>query len=214
MPTAPLKPRRWLGRIAWLLVFVCALLLVGYVFRTPLLTRLAKSWVVDESVAHADAIIVLGGRPDLRPIEAARLYHAGVAPRILYMDVKLTLAAEKGQSLSEREITRRVLLSNDVPKTAMVAVGYRVTSTYDESRAVRAWLETNAAKSILISTDLFHTRRAKWIFSKQLKGTGVEVHASAIALNEYGASDWWQHKEGLITFPREFVKSIYYWCAY
>jgi uncharacterized SAM-binding protein YcdF (DUF218 family) len=214
MPPPPFKPCRRLRRIAWLLTIACTLLLVCYVFRAPLLTGVAKAWVVDEPFAHADAIVVLGGRPDLRPFEAARLYHAGVAPRILYMDVKLNPASEQGIISSEREITRRVLLSNNVPEAAIVAVGDGVATTYDESRAVRAWLATNSAKSILIATDLSHTRRARWIFRKELQGTGIQVHIHAINPQEYGMTNWWKHEEGLIAFQNELLKSLYYHLKY
>jgi uncharacterized SAM-binding protein YcdF (DUF218 family) len=127
--------------LAWFLAVACALLLACYVFRAPLLTGLAEAWVVDEPGAHADAIVVLGGKPELRPVEAARLYHSGAALRILYMDVKVGPAVEQGLMLSEREFTRRVLLNKGVPETAITAVGARVASTYDESLAVRVHLD-------------------------------------------------------------------------
>jgi uncharacterized SAM-binding protein YcdF (DUF218 family) len=95
-----------------------------------------------------------------------------------------------------------------------VAVGDGVATTYDESRAVRAWLATNNAKSILIVTDLSHTRRAKWIFSKELKGTGVQVYVHAIRPSEYALTNWWQHEEGVIAFQNEFLKDIYYHFKY
>ena len=89
-----------------------------------------------------------------------------------------------------------------------------LASTYDEARAVRAWLATNSAKSILIATDLSHTRRARWIFQKELEGTGVQVRVHAIQPKEYGLTNWWQHEEGLIAFQNEFIKSLYYHLKY
>jgi len=210
-----MSPRRSLRRLAWFLAFACALLLGCYVFRAPLLTGVAEAWVVNDPATNADAIVVLGGKPELRPFEAARLYHAGVAPRIIYMDVKLNPATEQGLMPSEREITRRVLLGNHVPETAMVAVGDGVATTYDESRAVRGWLATNdSAKTILIATDLSHTRRARWIFRKELEGTGVQVHVHAIQPQEYGLTNWWKHEEGVIAFQNEWLKFAYYWLKY
>jgi uncharacterized SAM-binding protein YcdF (DUF218 family) len=158
--------------------------------------------------------VVLGGKPELRAIEAARLYRQGIAPQIVYMDVKLCPAAELGIIPSERDQTRRLLLSNNIPETAMAVVGHQVATTYDESLAVRAWLATNSAKSILIATDLSHTRRARWIFRRELKGTGVQVHVLAIKPKEYGVSDWWRHEEGLIAFQNECIKLTFYWLKY
>ncbi len=197
-------------RLRKILLTLPLLALAAWFLRAPLLTGLAEAWVVDDPVAKADAIVVLGGRPDLRAVEAARLYHQGIAPRILYMDVKLSPSAEIGITLSEREQTRQLLLSNNVPESALIAVGQSVASTYDESRAVWAWIGESGAKSVLIPTDIFHTRRVRWVFRKELKGTGAEVHTRAIQPAEYGVTNWWQYQEGLITFQNEFVKYLFY----
>jgi uncharacterized SAM-binding protein YcdF (DUF218 family) len=196
--------------MAWLLAFGCALLLVCYVFRVPLLTDLAEAWVVNDPVTKADAIVILGGGLENRPFAAAKLFHDGVAPQVLYMDVRLSPAEELGVSLPEKEQTRRILSSNGVPETAMTAIGSGVGSTYDESRAVRAWVEKTGAKSIVIPTDPFHTRRVRWIFARELRDTKTQIHVVAIKPLRYGIEDWWKHEEGLIAFQNEVIKYIYY----
>jgi hypothetical protein len=72
----------------------------------------------------------------------------------------------------------------------------------------------NQAKSVLIPTDLFHTRRVRWLFRKQLNGTGAQVHVHAITPKEYAASNWWRHEEGLIAFDTETLKYLYYRLKY
>jgi uncharacterized SAM-binding protein YcdF (DUF218 family) len=183
---------------------------VTYWNRTFLLTEMAKAWVVNEPVAKADAIVVLGGGVDTRPFAAAKLYHAGVAPLILYMNVKLTPAEKIGIVLPEKEETRRILLSEGVPAGAILAIGTNVASTYDESFAVRAWESRSGAKSMVIVTDVFHTRRARWVFEKQLRGTGVQVDMQGVATLAYGTTNWWKHEEGVIGFQNEVIKYIYY----
>ena len=200
--------------LPWICAFCFLFSVFCFVFRAPLLTGVAKAWVIDEPLQNADAIVVLGGRPDLRPFEAARLYHQGIAPRILYMDVKLSPTAELGLTLSEREMTRRILLSNNVPETALVVIGHRVTSTFDESQAVRDWVTQTGAKSILITTDLFHTRRVRHQFLKVLKGTGVQVHLHAITPPRYGVNSWWRDEKGFLAFQNEVLKSVYYCFAH
>jgi uncharacterized SAM-binding protein YcdF (DUF218 family) len=130
------------------------------------------------------------------------------------MDVKLAPTTKLGITSPEKDLTRQVLLKQEVPDSACITVGHGVASTYDESRAVRAWLVTNHASRIIIPTDLFHTRRVRWLFHKQLKGTGATVTVRAVALTEYTASDWWTHEEGLIAFQNEVVKSVYYHFKY
>jgi uncharacterized SAM-binding protein YcdF (DUF218 family) len=205
---------RWAWRGLWVLAFGGVLAVVVYWNRTFLLTEMAMAWVVNEPVAKADAIVVLGGGVDTRPFAAAKLYHAGVAPLILYMNVKLTPAEKMGIRISEKEETRRIFLSNNIPESAIQALGTNVASTYDESRAVRAWDMRNGVKSIVIVTDVFHTRRARWVFEKQLRGTGVAVHLEGVATLDYGTTNWWKHEDGVVAFQNEVVKYIYYLLAY
>lgn len=170
--------------------------------------------MVDDPVTKADAIVILGGRPDLRAPEAARLYHQGVAPLVLYMDVKLNASEEMGIIPPEREQTHRLLLSNGVPESAMAAIGNAVASTWDESQALAVWAKTNSAKSFLFPTDPFHTRRVRWLFRKTLKGAGTEIHVRAVQPEEYALTNWWCSEYGLIMFQNEFLKSLYYRCRH
>jgi uncharacterized SAM-binding protein YcdF (DUF218 family) len=214
MPPSPLVPRRWLRRIAWLLTIGCTLLLVCYVLRAPLLTGVAQAWVVNEPTPHADAIVILGGGLENRPFAAAKLFHDGVSPIILYMNVRLSPAEEIGVISAEGEATHRILLSKGVPEMAMTMIGSSVSNTYDESRAVEAWLEKSGAKSIIIPTDLFHTRRARWIFNKDLRNNQAEIHVVAVDPRRYEINDWWRHEEGVIAFQNEIIKYAYYRLKY
>ena len=206
-------------RNRWTRCLICLLALAfltlgAYGFRAQLLAGLAKAWVVDEPLTNADAIVILGGCPETRPFAAARLFHDGVAPRILYMNVRVSAAEAIAGLIPEREKTRLLLLSNSVPESAITLIGTNVASTYDESRAVRAWTEQSGARSILIPTDPFHTRRVRWIFNKELQGTGTVIDVVAINAASYRTVDWWKHEEGLIAFQNEFIKYIYYRCKY
>jgi uncharacterized SAM-binding protein YcdF (DUF218 family) len=205
---------RWLRRIAWLFLFNLALLLVGYFFRAPLLTKIGQAWVVNDPLPHADAIVVLGGGLENRPFAAAKLYHDGVAPRILYMNVRPSPAEEIGVTSGEAEVTRRILLSNGVPVNAITLIGTNVGTTFDESKAVEAWLQKSGAKTIVIATDLFHTRRARWIFGKEIKEPQVQINIVAVDTRRYLVNNWWQHEEGVMAFETEFFKYAYYRLKY
>jgi uncharacterized SAM-binding protein YcdF (DUF218 family) len=202
--------RSLVRRLAWVLAALACLVLAAWIFRAPLLTGLADAWVVNDPVAKADAIVILGGGLENRPFAAAKLFHDGIASTILYTDVRLSPAEEMGITLPEKEQTRRILLSNNVPETAMTVIGSHVANTYDESRAVRAWIEKTGAKSIIIPTDPFHTRRVRWVFDKELRGTKTVIHVVAINPVRYRAGDWWRHEEGVIAFQNEVIKYLYY----
>ena len=201
-------------RLAWSLGIVGLLAGAGYVFRAPLLAGLAGAWVVNDPAAKADAIVIPGGAVENRPFAAAKLYHDGVAPMILYMNVRLDPAEELGIYPPEAEQTRRVLLSNNVPATAMAMIGTNIASTYDEACALRDWVEKTGAKTIVVPTSPFHTRRARWIYGKELWGTGAEVHVIPVKPVRYRVREWWKHEEGLIAFQNEVIKYLYYRLEY
>ena len=67
---------------------------------------------------------------------------------------------------------------------------------------------------MLIPTDIFHTRRVRWLFRKQLRHTGVQVLVEAVPVREYQQQDWWRHEQGLVAFQNEVLKSLYYHLKY
>ncbi len=68
--------------------------------------------------------------------------------------------------------------------------------------------------SVIIPTDIFHTRRVRWLFRKQLKSTGAQVTVDAVPVREYTQTNWWRHEQGLVAFQNEVLKSIYYHVKY
>jgi uncharacterized SAM-binding protein YcdF (DUF218 family) len=193
---------------------VVLLSLLCFLFRAPILRGLADAWIVNDPPSHADAIVVLGGGLETRPFAAARLYREGYAPRILVTRPKASPTDEIGLTPREQDIARQVLVREGVPDSAIVGIGEDVQSTHDESLALGAWLRTNHASRVLIPTDVFHTRRVRWAFSKQLKGSGVAVSVEAIPVREYTVADWWRHEQGLVAFQNEVLKMGYYWLKY
>jgi uncharacterized SAM-binding protein YcdF (DUF218 family) len=206
-----LKRFKW--TLAVLLVF-CALLIAGYLCRASLLRGLANDWIVSEPLSRADVIVVLGGGPDTRPFEAARLFHLGLAPRILVMNPRPSPSAQLGLVPTEADLSRAILLAKDVPTGDIYITSDMVTNSYDESIVVRDWAKTNGIGRVIIPTDVFHTRRVRWLYHKELKGTGIQVEIEAVPVRQYTVDDWWQHEDGVIAFQNEVLKYAYYRIKY
>ncbi|MCX6921785.1 MAG: YdcF family protein [Verrucomicrobia bacterium] len=177
---------------------------------------MANAWIVNEPLEKADAVVVLGGAVETRAFEAARLYREGFAPKVLLLDVKRNPAANLGLVPPESDVTRQLLLKHGVTNSDCLSVGQAVASTHDESCAVRAWVEATGAQRVIIPTDLFHTRRVRWVFRKALKGTGATVTVRAVPPTGYmySATNWWHCELGLITFQNEVLKYGYYRVKY
>ena len=188
--------------------------LVGYVFHVPILSAASRWWVVNSRIDKADAVVVLGGGLPQRPIEAARLYKAGMASIVVYTDVKTSMAAREELVKPETVLTRQLLLKEGVPESALVCVGHSVSNTYEECVAVRDWLKQSDARSLVIPTDEFHSRRVRWLFHKMLKFDGVRIEVEPVVNPDFASTNWWQNEAGVINFQNEIIKYGYYRLKY
>jgi uncharacterized SAM-binding protein YcdF (DUF218 family) len=203
-----------LKRLAIALLALCGLLILACVFRAPLLRGAADIWIVSDHLSRADVIVVLGGGTETRPFEAARLFHQGLAPRILLTNPKPAPSTQAGLIPTEAALANSILIKEEVPAMDIYVTADIVTNTYEESIAVRNWCKTNGVKRVIIPTDFFHTRRVRWLFCKQLKPPGIQVEVEAVPVREYTAQDWWKHEEGVTAFQNEILKYAFYRIKY
>jgi uncharacterized SAM-binding protein YcdF (DUF218 family) len=209
--TRPLRKR---GRRTMIgLAIVVAAAGVAWLEHEPILRHIAGWWAVSDELAHADAIVVLGGDIDVRPFAAAALYKQGYAAKILVSNIQSGKAERLGLVPSNTELNRDVLRKLGVPETAIVIIGENNSSTQQEAAAVRQWALQSQAKRIIVPTELFAARRTRWIFDRELGPVGVEVFVHAFP-SGYTLADWWRHRHGLVDFNNEVLKYLYYRAKY
>src|SRR5262249_53325628 len=63
-------------------VLLVGILLAGLA-TAPILRGIADFLIVEDSLEHAAAIVALAGQVPFREIEAAKVYHAGMAPQVV-----------------------------------------------------------------------------------------------------------------------------------
>ncbi|RME72560.1 MAG: YdcF family protein [Verrucomicrobia bacterium] len=165
----------------------------------------AHAWIVDELPQPADAIVVLAGSIDSRPQAAADLYQAGYAPRII-----ITVTPSGGFMTPGEDIATHVILNRGVPKEAFEILTTPVRSTYDEAVSVAAWAREHGATRLLVVTDPFHTRRARWAFKRVCTPYGIEVTTVAAPPLDYSIDRWWENEFSLVEFPNDVMKYILY----
>jgi len=198
--------------LSYSIALITLLLICGWLLRGPLLRGIGQLWVVNDELAQADAIVILGGGLENRTVLAARLYHEGWAKQILVMQPERTKITRLDIIADQAALTKKLLLVEKVPESAIVFVEPEVTSTFEEAQALAAWSKEHQAHSLLAPTDLFHTRRARWILQRYLKDSGAEVRMIAVPLRRYNGDNWWQTEQGLIDFQNEIVKfALYKW---
>ena len=200
------------GRL--ILIWLAGIALVGavaWIARGPLLITVAQWWIVSsEPLVPADAVVVLGGGIDTRPFAAAEFYHKGLTRRILVSDVRLSRSERLGILPSQREFNQRVLMQLGVPEDAIEALGSANRNTHDEAVALRQWTDRTHARSFIVPTEIFSSRRVKWMMESALNGSGAQVQVPALDSEEYTRDDWWQHESGLIAFQNDALKYLYY----
>jgi uncharacterized SAM-binding protein YcdF (DUF218 family) len=187
---------------------------IAWLERAPILQHVATWWVASDELAHADAIVVLGGDLDVRPFAAAGLYRRGFADKILVSNVQMGRAERLGLIPSHTELNREVLLKLGVPATAIITFGEGIKSTQEEAEALRDWAAESQAKSIIVPTEIFAARRTRWIFDRELAPIGVQVIVHAFPPPGYRLADWWRHRNGLVDFNNEVLKYLYYRVQY
>jgi uncharacterized SAM-binding protein YcdF (DUF218 family) len=189
------------ARIARASLFILVILLVfgsGWLGRATILRGAADLWVVSDSIEDADAVVVLGGGLNTRPFAAAELYNAGT--------VKFVLLA------ADTEFTRAVLIKRGVASQAIIEVGQNASNTYEELRAVREWAQHSGAKKIIIVTEMFQSRRARWVFDRYLATIGVKAILHPLANPVYELEHWWQNEQGISGFRNEDCgRDVHYW---
>jgi hypothetical protein len=163
--------------------------------REPLLRGAASLWIISDPITHADAIVVLGGNYQLRPLVAADLYRRGLADKVLVSQTP----------------DRTTLLKLGVPPNAVENFGTANTNTRDEAVALREWAKRNAASVFIIPSEIFSARRVRWIFDRVLSGSAITIEVPSFEEpSYYTRSEWWKTEHGVTAFQSELLKYVYY----
>ncbi len=181
--------------------------------RAPILRASARLLTVRDDLAPADAILVLGGDPESRPDEAARLFHRGLAPQVLLVRAQPAPSVLLGVRPNDTDLNIAVLRRLGVPAADIHEIDFPggATSTYDEARAFREWAYGAKPRSVIIATSAFHTRRARWLFRRQLGGLRVNVLMAPAREPDFDESNWWRTEHGLILYIEEYIKFFHEW---
>lgn len=158
---------------AALSVVLLAALIAGY----PV--WFSKIWrsllVVESSIPQADAIVVLGGESQARPVAAARLYREGVAARVFIIGT------------GDHETNRRALLKGGVPPDR-ITIETKSKTTLENAEFAKPLLEASGVRRALLVTSSFHARRALATFQQRIPDVEFGIATSRIS--------WWDTPPG------------------
>lgn len=165
----------------------------------------AGAFLVVDSPQPSDVILVLAGETDRRPRRALELLAQGYGKRIL-LDVP---ANARVYESTEIELAQRYI--NDLPQSMAVSIcPITGLSTKAESKDAEQCLRQQNAKTVLIVTSDFHTRRAIDVFLHEVPEFKYSV-AAAHSDEGFGIR-WWTHRQWAKTFFDEWLR-LFWWNA-
>lgn len=199
-------------RYRWLIVLAAVFFLL---WQTPwLLSRYPALFEVHDARAEADLIVLLGGEPLSRTPGAAEAFGAGYAPLVLVTTVREPSEKFARYFFAETQRVSQALSDENVTHVIVPSLKGGATSTYDEAWDVAEWikLQKPEVNRIILATDGFHTRRARYAFNKVFKkaGLAVEVQCYAAPNNRYTRENWWKTEKGISAYFLETLK----WALY
>jgi uncharacterized SAM-binding protein YcdF (DUF218 family) len=166
--------------------------------------------------ARADVIYVLDGSFLERAVEAADLFRAGFAPRIVISrgmadPSEATFEAEGVHLPTKAEFLRDVFVTRlGLPASAIETLSGPAGSTADEARLLAPRVAREHWSRVMVITDRASTRRASFIFRKVL-GPDVTVIATSSRRDPYDPARWWTSRPMLRTTFYELPKVLIYW---
>src|SRR5580700_4664562 len=189
--------RRGMKKRGWLLIFLA----VGGL--SAALAAKAGSFLIVDEPHRSDVILVLAGETDRRPKRALELLAQGYGQRVV-LDVPTTA---KLYEFTQIQLAQKYV--RDLPQGALVSVcPIDGLSTKDESKDAEKCIAGEGAKSVLIVTSDFHTRRALNIFRKEIPGHAYSV--AAARNDEQFDARWWTHRQWAKTFFDEWLRLIWW----
>lgn len=207
-PSTPVpggKLRRILLPVAFLVV---ALGVYEFLQLGPFLAK-------EDPLQQADAILVLSGTSMRRPLEAADLYLAGYAPRIVLTRQtreggERALAARGIQILEDVTRTRDVFLQLGIPDEAVIVPARIHDSTAAEAITLRELARSHSWRRIILVSSKYHLRRTAFAFRRELRGTDVELLMRGTRYDGLEPSRWWRRRGDIREIIPEVPKLIAY----
>jgi uncharacterized SAM-binding protein YcdF (DUF218 family) len=185
------------------LLFLVVLCGAVYLARRPILRFVGESWIVDETLDHADAIIVLSDDNFYadRVTRAAELMRDGKAPLVVASGRRLRPYA------GIAELMQHDLIERGVAKEKILVFAHDADSTRDEAEVLANFVTEKKWNTVLLVTSNYHTRRARYVFRK-IFPVNVQLAVVSARDGDFDPQQWWQKRKSLKYFTREFVGMI------
>jgi uncharacterized SAM-binding protein YcdF (DUF218 family) len=169
-------------------IVLVSILLLGLLFARPILHGLGDYLITSDPLQKADLITSVSG-PEDRAVYAAELCQQGYAPRLFF-----TGGYDEFDQRYQARWSEYIATTKGVPPEEISIDESTVISTYQEAQRVKTFVDAHSdeIKTIIVVTDPYNTRRAKWAYQKVM-GSDVKIIMAAVPFSETGyTSSWWK----------------------
>jgi len=191
---------RWLWRIFLAGAVLLALLLALPATRDGLLRAAGWALVAQDPLTPADVIVVSIDADGEGVLAAADLVHAGLATRVaLFPDPPDRTDREflrRGLPYSNRaSIATMQLHALGVASVELIPAS--VSGTTAEGAALSQWCTRQALRHIIFVSTADHSRRARRMLARSLRGSGTAASVRYSAYSEFDPDNWWRTRRGV-----------------
>ena len=193
-------------RRRWQAIVLVAL--AGTLLLAPFAVRAVGTWlVVDEPLQASRAVVVFGGAPPFRAMEAAALYKQGWAPELW-----LTTGRQRADDEARLDIERppehhynvRVVERLGVPASAIRVLAEPAANTAEEVGVIAQRLQAAGGGTVILVTSQYHTRRVRFLW-RRVATPGLEARVHYAREEPVDPQRWWSNSTEVIAVAREWV---------
>jgi uncharacterized SAM-binding protein YcdF (DUF218 family) len=182
------------------LVAVMLVLTVLYLARHSIFRMVGEGWVVEDTLEHSDAILVLSDDNFYadRATRASQIYRQGLAPIVVASGRRLRPYA------GIAELMEHDLIERGVPKDKILRIPQDADNTRDEAKALALVAKQKKWRSVIVVTSNYHTRRTRYIFSHTFpKDISVRITGAQDA--EFDPERWWERRTSIKRLVHEMA---------
>src|SRR5213082_3518557 len=179
---------------------VVTFLFFFYLVRHPMFRFIAESWIVEDPLNKADALIVLSDDNFYadRATRAAELFREGKASLVVASGRRLRPSA------GITELMEHDLIERGVPKDKILRFAQDGDSTYQEAEALANLAKTKKWRKAIVVTSNYHTRRARYIF-RRVFPQDIEIRVASARDGDFDPENWWEKRKSTKVFMREIT---------
>jgi hypothetical protein len=207
--TAMIWPR-W-ARILVVIAVAAAVVISVPGLRLPILRAVGWALVVDEPVGPADVIVISPSARGSGVLEAADLFHRGIAKRVVIF--------VEPPDAEDREFIRRGIPYEDHAATAtrqLTALGVNVIDrialdyegTEAEVRALASWCDLHQIRSVVVVCERDHSRRFRRVLLRSMNRDQTKVMVRPAHHSSFDPDRWWKTRRGIRTQAIELQKLL------